>query len=308
MKIITLTLSPCFDVHCYADGFSAGRENIVRTQSAELGGKGINISRALYENGIDSTAVVALGRQGGAEVRDALDASGLDYRAFEVGGRVRNNITVHTENGEESRICFDDAVENGMEFLQSVAELLDGLCESDSLLAVAGSVPKGVDIDALCDILATFSAKGVRLIIDSRSFGKAHLARLRPWLIKPNEQEICAYIGREVSSPEEAISAARELGALGIDNVIVTLGARGAVLCCEEGEFFVPSPRVKALSTIGAGDSTIAGFLAATSLGISGKRALEIAVCYGSAACMREGTLPPKREDIEILLKAFDNA
>ena len=308
MKIITLTLAPCFDVHCYADSFLVGRENIVRTQSAELGGKGINVSRALYENGIDSTAVVALARQGGAEVREALDASGLNYRTVNVGGRVRNNITVHTASGEESRISFDDAVENGDELLRDTRSALEVLCERDCILAVAGSVPKGVDIDALCDILDALRERGVRLVIDSRSFTKARLARLRPWLIKPNEQEIRAYIGEEVNSPEDATSAARELRTLGIDNVMVTLGARGAVLCCGEGEFFVPSPKVTVLSTIGAGDSTIAGFLAATSLGISGKRALEIAVCYGAAACMREGTLPPKREDIEVLLKALDNA
>ena len=305
MKIITLTLAPCFDVHCYADSFLVGRENIVRTQSAELGGKGINVSRALYENGIDSTAVVALARQGGAEVREALDASGLNYRTVNVGGRVRNNITVHTASGEERRISFDDAVENGDELLHDTRRALDELCERDCILAVAGSVPKGVAIDALCDILDALRERGVRLVIDSRSFTKAQLARLRPWLIKPNEQEIRAYIGEEVNSPEDATSAARELRTLGIDNVMVTLGARGAVLCCGEGEFFVPSPKVTVLSTIGAGDSTIAGFLAATSLGISGKRALEIAVCYGAAACMCEGTLPPKREDIEVLLKSF---
>ena len=308
MKIVTLTLSPCFDVHCYADEFLAGRENIVRTQTIQLGGKGINISRALVENGIDSTAVVAMAKQGGAEVRDALDASGLDYRAFAVDGRVRNNITVHTESGEESRISFDDMLENGDELLRDTRRALEVLCESDCILAVAGSVPKGVDIDALCDILDALRERGVRLVIDSRSFTKACLARLRPWLIKPNEQEIRAYTERDISSPEDAMLAARELRMLGVENVMVTLGARGAVLCCGEGEFFARSPDVVVLSTIGAGDSAIAGFLAATALGIFGKRALEIAVCYGSAACMREGTLPPKSEDIEVLLKAFDNA
>ena len=308
MKIVTLTLSPCFDVHCYADEFLAGRENIVRTQTVQLGGKGINISRALLENGIDSTAVVAMAKQGGAEVRDALDASGLDYRAFAVDGRVRNNITVHTTRGNESRISFDDAVENGDELLRDTRRALEVLCESDCILAVAGSVPKGVDIDALCDILDALRERGVRLVIDSRSFTKACLARLRPWLIKPNEQEIRAYTERDISSPEDAMLAARELRMLGVENVMVTLGARGAMLCCGEGEFFVPSPKVTVLSTIGAGDSAIAGFLAATSLGISGQRALEIAVCYGAAACMREGTLPPKREDIDVLLEAIDNA
>lgn len=305
MKIITLTLSPCFDVHCYADELGLGRENIVRTQSADLGGKGINISRALAENGIHSTAVVAVARQGGAELCSALDEAGIDYRAFKVSGSVRKNITVHTASGKESRICFDDVIEDGEDFLKSVAEVLDSVCENGCVLAVAGSVPKGVDMDELCDVLASLKQRGVRLVIDSRSFAKSHLSRLRPWLIKPNEQEIGEYAGREVTSVENAVIAARELRMLGIENVMVTLGSRGAVLCCDDGEYFAACPSVEVRSTIGAGDSTIAGFLAATLGGFSKKRALEVAVCYGSAACMREGTNPPRSEVIELLLKSF---
>lgn len=308
MRIITLTLSPCFDVHCYAEEFLAGRENIVRTQSVQLGGKGINISRALAQNGIDSTAVVAVARQGGAELCSALDEAGVEYRAIEICGRVRNNITVHTASGAESRISFDDALENGDELLQGVSEALSELCEGECILAVAGSVPKGVDMDALCDILADLRERGVRLVIDSRSFGLEHLARVRPWLIKPNEEEICTYVAREVSSKDDAALAARELKALGIENVMVTLGGAGAVLCCEDGEYFAACPSVNVRSTIGAGDSAIAGFLTADARGFSKQRALEIAVCYGSAACMREGTLPPRSEDIDLLLKDLDNA
>ena len=308
MRIITLTLSPCFDVHCYADELGLGRENIVRTQSSDLGGKGINISRALAENGIHSIAVVAAARYGGAELCSALDQTGVEYRAIEVGGRVRNNITIHTSCGEESRISFDDVLENGDELLQGVSAALSELCEGECILAVAGSVPKGVDMDALCDILTDFRESGVRLVIDSRSFGINQLARLRPWLVKPNEQEICAYVERKVSSKDDAVLAARELKSLGIENVMVTLGGAGAVLFCEEGEYFTACPSVEVRSTIGAGDSTIAGFLTAQVRGFSKKRALELAVCYGSAACMREGTTPPRSEDIDVLLKAFDNA
>lgn len=310
MKIITLTLSPCFDVHCYAEDFRTGRENIVRTQSVCLGGKGINVSRALLENGFENTAVVAVADQGGAELCAELDKVGVDYRAIKVSGRVRNNITVHTASGKESRICFDDAVGNGAQLLADVYTALCELCVGECILAVAGSVPKGVDIDELCDALASLKQRGVRLVIDSRSFEKSHLSRLRPWLIKPNEQEIGEYAGREVTSVEDAVIAAKELRTLGIENVMVTLGSRGAVLCCDECEdgYFLPSPDVKVRSTIGAGDSTIAGFLAATLTGSSKKRALALSVCYGSAACMREGTLPPRHADIDALMKAFNDA
>ena len=84
---------------------------------------------------------------------------------------------------------------------------------------------------------------------------------------------------------------------------MISLGGRGAVLCCNDGSFFCPAPKITALSTIGAGDSSIAGFLAASVLALTKSECLKYAVTFGSAACMTEGTKPPRKEDIEILLK-----
>ena len=122
---------------------------------------------------------------------------------------------------------------------------------------------------------------------------------MKPWLIKPNEEEIGEYLGRSIDSFAEVEAAARELFDTGIENVMISLGAKGALLVCEDGAFVATPPKVDALSTIGAGDSSIGGFLAAAAQGLGSSEMLRTAVAYGTAACMTSGTKPPRAEDVK---------
>ena len=139
-------------------------------------------------------------------------------------------------------------------------------------------------------------------MIDSRSFSLDDLRELRPFLIKPNQEEISEYLCREIDSFDEISEAAMALHSDGIENVMISLGGDGAMLACDEGVFVATPPRIDALSTIGAGDSAIAGFLAASKSGKSAPECLCNAVSFGSAACLTEGTKPPRPKDISDLL------
>ena len=139
-------------------------------------------------------------------------------------------------------------------------------------------------------------------MIDSRSFSLDDLRELRPFLIKPNQEEISEYLCREIDSFDEISEVAMALHSGGIENVMISLGGDGAMLACDEGVFVATPPRIDALSTIGAGDSAIAGFLAASKSGKSAPECLCNAVSFGSAACLTEGTKPPRPKDISDLL------
>ena len=152
-------------------------------------------------------------------------------------------------------------------------------------------------------MLYSMKEKGAKIVIDSKSFTMQDLVDCRPWLIKPNAEEIAEYIGYEIRTIEEAAKEAKKIKDLGIENVMISLGEIGAVLASNEGCFVAEAPRVDAVSTIGAGDSSIAGFIAAINNSLSYQDALKRAVCYGSAACMSEGTQAPKANDIGALLK-----
>ena len=300
MKLITLTLCPAFDLHCYTETFQPYHENLAEVTDFAAGGKGINIARALSANGIAAKAIVLLGEENHAAFEALLGSYGVDYLAIPVPGRIRENITLHEAKQNETRISFPGGTVKP-DALEKVEASLSDLAAGD-IVTLTGRVAEGMDmgdVKALCGRLKT---RGVRLVVDSRSFTLEDLLDVKPWLIKPNEEEISAYLGKEVSSLIEVKDAAKALAAKGIENVMVTLGERGACLACEAGFFEVTAPKIQAISTVGAGDSAIAGFLAATLEGASPLDCLKRSVAYGSAACLLRGTQPPRREDVERFL------
>jgi len=298
MKIITVTLSPAIDIHCHTDSFIAERENFAKVTSRDAGGKGINISRALLSCGIKSKAVVAVGDKNADGLLASLATDGLDCEAIWTSGLIRENITVHTDGAKETRLSFD-GFRGDSTLLFDVEKCINELLERGDIVALAGSIPSGIDINSVKAMVWGMKEAGARIIIDSRSFKPSDIVECKPFLIKPNEEEIIAYTGTEICSADHAARAAASIRDKGIENVIISLGARGAVIACDDGVFFAKAPRLEAVSTIGAGDSSIAGFVAAYKDGKAIDECLRSAVAYGSAACLTEGTKPPRKYDIE---------
>lgn len=300
MKITTLTLNPAFDLHCYAENFKPHQENFFEITAADAGGKGINVSRALKENGVESTAVTVVGRENGAEFLGRLAAEGLSVKAVEVEGRIRENITLHEKQKPETRISFAGfSMPKGA--LAEVKAAVGALSGED-VLVLAGSAPAGITEQDLVSFLLAQKAEGAALVIDSRSVSLSALASLRPYLIKPNKDEAASALGIELYSLADAKKAALALQGQGIENVLLSLGGEGALLACAAGTWYAKAPRITPVSTVGAGDSTLAGFLSAKRDSLSQAECLQRAVAFGSAACLAQGTKPPAPKDVAELL------
>ncbi len=305
MKIITLTLSPAFDTHCFVEDFKPYSENLARVTSTDACGKGVNISRVLNTVGVENTAFLLLGDDGADTFKKRLSDDGVSFSEVTVKGKIRENITVHTREKNETRISFEGFECTG-EILSEIEKQL-GENLTDTVVTFTGRAAPGISASELKGFLLKLKLRGARLVIDSRSFNTvSDLTAVKPWLIKPNEEEISMYSDTEVTDAESALAVAEKLHNADIENVIISLGQRGAVLYCNEGGFYCPAPRIDAVSTVGAGDSSIAGFLVATRLGMSKREALKYAVCYGSAACLTEGTRPPRLHDVNTLLDSFN--
>ena len=301
MRIITLTLNPAFDVHCDIPGFQPYHENLARITAKDAGGKGINISRALSANGVDNLAFVLLGEENASDFQQALVRDGLTYHQMTVPGRIRENLTCHTEGVPETRISFSGFSVDADRFA-AVGRWLDEVVDEDTVVTFTGRAPDGVDMEAVLDLLRGVQRKGGRLVIDSRSLQLDHLRAVKPWLIKPNQEEISYYLGRDVTDFDSIAGAAEQLHRDGIANVLVSLGGAGALLACEQGVFTAGAAPVEVCSTVGAGDSMIAGFLTGEHGGKQPAECLALAVAYGSAACTTMGTRPPDGETIVRLL------
>lgn len=294
MKIYTLTLNPAYDVHAFVKSLVLNCENLAQIKSREAGGKGVNISRALCNGQIPNTAIIVLGKENGDEFKNAISA--MDCVLLEKEGRIRENLTFHHENGTETRISFsgfsaDDSI---------LEEVLNNIViENDTIVTFTGRIPVGVSKDKAKDFLKALQGRGVRIVLDSKSFTIEDIFEIKPWLIKPNQEEISDYLGCEIKTLSQVLEKATVFTEHGITNTMVTLGERGAVLLTEDRVYTATCPAITAISTIGAGDSTIAGFLAGTYAGETVIGCLKTAVSYGTAACLTAGTLPPKKEDIE---------
>ena len=296
MKIYTLTLNPAYDIHATTAHFLPCRENLAHVTSRDAGGKGVNISRALHSGGTSNTAVIVLGKENGGEFRQSLAEFGLDCLYFEKEGRIRENLTLHCEKTGETRISFAGfAVDERI--LSEVENAMD--VDDDTYITYTGRTPAGISMDSVKAFLRRLQGKGAKIVIDSKSFHLSDLLEVKPWLIKPNQEEISEYFGCEIRTLESATEKAKLLHDGGIENAMVSLGGDGALLVCSEGIFTAKAPEIQPVSTIGAGDSSIAGFLAAATSGKGAADRLKTAVAYGTAACLTAGTLPPSAENIQ---------
>ena len=295
--IYTITLNPAFDLHYEMDEFVPFSENYVKKAKKSPGGKGINVSKALSVMGVSNKAYVVLGKENGDEFLNGL--KDIDIEPFYEEGRIRENITIHPEKGKETRISLDN-FSLSEKVLENVEKTLFSNLKEDDFVIFAGRIPKGIEKERILTFLSAVKAKRARLVLDSNSLNVYDILNLKPYLIKPNEEEIKA-LAENLSFEEFS----KKLNNEGVENVMISLGAEGIFYSGSKESFSVKAPKIKVISTIGAGDSAIAGFVAGCDRGYSKKDRVSLSVASGSAACLSEGTNPPKKEDIERLFKSL---
>ena len=288
------------DIHIRCEDFKRGAYNSARIISRDSAGKGVNLSRALRSCGTESLCYMMLGREGYEDFIAPLEAYGMNIAYTLTDGRVRENMNIH-HVGEETVISTAGPAVGKRE-VEDMLRVLSPYLSSDTVLAFCGSISSSSDKDAILSALHAVKSTGARLVIDSKSLEIEELLSLSPYLIKPNEKEAEALTGMSASDTESAVRVATAIRDMGCTKVLLTLGERGAVLASEECVLVAKVPQIDARSTVGAGDSTIAGFLAAKSAGVNDKGALATALAYGTAACMEEGSLPPKPDTVEELI------
>lgn len=300
MNIITLTPNPAIDIHLACDSFKAGKYNTAQTLSRESAGKGVNVSRALAENGVPNICYIMLGDKTKESYLAPLADYKMTVKCSFTEGACRENINIHHKRSETVIAGVGPCVtgRNVDEFMRSMRQYSG----EGTYLVLSGSISQGSDREAILEALFKLSCSGVSIIVDSKSFTLEEIIPLNPYLIKPNEEEVELLTGIVIKSDSDAISAAEAIYAMGIKNVLITRGGEQAVFATESGVYLAEPERVEVKSTVGAGDSTVAGFLYGIYHGYSITECLRTAVAFGCAACTTEGTLPPPACQIKSIL------
>ncbi|RKR76676.1 1-phosphofructokinase family hexose kinase [Frondihabitans australicus] len=300
--IITVTPNPSLDrtIELSSPLVRGAVQRSIRTTD-EPGGKGVNVSRALAAAGADTVAILP----GGLDdpVLAGLRARGVSTVSLPIEGRLRANVTVTEPDGTTTKIN-----EPGPDLGKHAIALLDLVVEharSADWLVLAGSLPPGLPDDFLAGIVQAVRLvcgdQAPRIAVDSSGapFRALIDSGLRVDLVKPNAEELAEIVGGDPAVYEAdrsaAVAGARLLQSRGVGTVLLTLGAHGAVLVEGDGAgaWFAAAPRIEALSTVGAGDSSLAGYLLAETAGATPPRRLAQAVASGAAAASLPGSVVP---------------
>ena len=287
--IYTVTLNPAVDYIVSPERFEKGEINRYSACTYGPGGKGVNVSLLLTSLGVENRALGVAAGFSGREIVRLLEEAGCETDfLFLPEGHSRINVKVCGPGGEETDIN-GDGPRLPPDVLDRLAEKLSGLGPEDALV-LAGSLPRTLPADSYARLLKAAEGTGALTVVDA--CGEALLAALphRPFLIKPNLEELSGLFGVPVENVAGAGEYAHRLQELGARNVIVSRGERGALLAEETGGCrFCRAVRGEAVSTVGAGDSLVAGFLYGWRLHGTAEGGLRWGVAAGAATAFSKG-------------------
>lgn len=300
--VVTLTINPAVDLFTETDRIEPEHKLRCTAPRIDPGGGGINVSRALRILGASSLAVYAAGGPPGDMLRHRLDGEGLTHRAVGIREWTRQSIMVA---GRTPKALYRFILPGPTLSEQEWGEALAVVARIDPAPVVvvgSGSLAPGVPVDFYARLVEVANRRGSRAVIDASGEALKAAVAAGPFLLKPNRRELGFLTGEAVNGPAEAARAARSLLARGVTAVMVSLGADGAVLVSAEGDLRLTAPKVSVASSVGAGDSMVAGLVLALSRGESLEQAARWGMAAGTAAVTSPGTGLCRRVDVEQLL------
>lgn len=284
--IYTLTLNPAIDYVLQVQNLTVGK--IHKTDTAEIcfGGKGINVSRILGELQVPSVALGFVAGFVGEAIENGVKSDWVTPKFTKLeSGMSRINVKLRSESETDINCVGPEVTKSDIERLYESLSLL----QNGDILVLSGSAPKGVPTDIYGNIMAKLFSKGVMFIVDAEGEYLLNALKQKPFLIKPNLEELCGLFG-EVSNEQDIVESAKKLQQMGAKNVLVSLGAEGALLLDENGKTHrVNAVSGKVVNTVGAGDSMVAGFIAGHLESSDFDYALKLGVASGSATAFSVG-------------------
>lgn len=301
-SILTITFNPCIDKSTTVDAIAPEKKLKCSAPTFEPGGGGINVARAIRQLGGRSTAIYPAGGYSGIFLQALLEKEGIESRVVKTERHTRENLIVlDLSINQQYRFGMP-----GQELTQAEwQQCLNLVMETDANFIVAsGSLPPGVPQDIFARIAQIANIKNSKLIVDTTGEALDLVLNEGVYMIKPNLGELCKLVGKVELGVSEIASVGLELiHKKRCTAIIVSLGAAGAMMISEKEVYKVSAPIVKRKSTVGAGDSMVAGIVFSLSNNKSLRESLYYGVACGTAATLNPGTQLCKVEDVNKLFR-----
>lgn len=303
-SVLTITLNPSVDKSSSVQNIVPDKKLRCNSPKYEAGGGGVNVSRGLKRLGIVSDVFFTSGGRTGRLLEDLLQAEQLNISPFHIGEETRENFMVlDTASNKQYRFGFPGERLTQTE-QKGILTRIMVMNPFPDFVVISGSLPAETDQDFIRQLVGTCKSKGSKVIIDTSGEALKTAVEEGVFLIKPNIGELAALVGKEKLEETDVDEAAQFIISQGkAEIVVVSLGSRGAVLFSANEKIQIAAPDVEVKSTVGAGDSMVAGMLSVLIQGGNYKEILSMGIACGSATTMAEGTGLFKKENVERLYK-----
>jgi len=303
-RIVTLTLNPVLDKSVTVAGISPNTKLRCSSPTYDVGGGGINVSRAVKKLGMDSLCIYLAGGPTGEHLKQLLDKTGIDQLAIPIEGWTRDNLAVtDTTTNLQYRFGVPGPQVEKKEW-EVVLEILEKKLNEGDYLVASGKLPPGMPDDFYVQVAEVAKKKKIRFVLDTSGEALVKATKSRVFMLKPNLGELSSLCGvKSISAIELETLAKKFLDEHDCEILVVSLGAKGALLATKNLMEHIPAPTVLQKSTIGAGDSMVAGMIVSLLQGKTYSEMVKYGVACGTAATMHEGTQLCNKDDADMLYK-----
>ncbi|MDH1553885.1 1-phosphofructokinase [Stutzerimonas sp. Brlt_13] len=281
-RVLTVTVNPALDLTVQLPALRLGEVNRSDNLQAHAAGKGLNVAQVLADLGHQLTVTGFLGEANAQPFEQLFSARGFADEFVRVAGETRSNIKLAEADGRITDIN-GPGLEVGAAQRDELLARLERLVPGHELVVVAGSLPRGVELPWFVELLQRLARLGARVALDTSGAALREGLALSPWLIKPNEEELAQARGLDPADAQALADEARRLNAR-IEHVVMSQGAAGVSWFSPAAAWHAQPPKVRVVSTVGAGDSLLAGMLHGLLAGWPAERTLAHATAIAAQA------------------------
>ena len=292
--IYTVTLNPAIDKTVVIENLHIGAVNRVTSVREDAGGKGVNVSKCLKKLGAGSVAAMILAGGTGDRLEDMLREMEIPVLKIRAEGQSRTNLKIIDPVKKENTDINEPGPAVPAELLTQFKEKLSAEIQPGDIVILSGSLPAGVDRGLYGDWTAYFRSLGACVYLDADGEPMRKGLGAVPYMIKPNNDELAALLGKPSLTREQMICEGKRLLSTGIAEIVISLGGEGALFVSSDGCFYAEGLRVPVKSTVGAGDSMVAAMAYAQAKHLSREEKICLAVAMGAGSVMQDGTQPPE--------------
>jgi 1-phosphofructokinase len=301
VDIVTVTLNPAIDETIFLDRLVVGSVNRTRRHHRQAGGKGVNVSAMLGDYGIPSIATGFLGANNAKLFETHFESRGVRDEFIRVPGETRTGIKIIDDSTRETTDINFPGLRPGFVEVEAFERKLKQLVAPGRWFVLSGSLPAGISIDFFEEILALLKRGGARIAADTSGEALKLAVERGVDLVKPNEHELSELLGRPLPDFVSRLEAVVELHEK-VPHVVLSLGGEGAFFLTPDTALMASAAPVKVVSTVGAGDSLLAGYLAGLATGLAPAECARLATVFAWAALEDIARrLPPRKEILERL-------